>query len=346
MAGLPQPVLHAKLRAALPVGTTFSTSDETRPADAKIPRFGIARIYLWTVTHVESSDRPPDEFKIQLILPGQTRKKRGTLEMSRKESTFLLGYSPDYGVFVGWEARLHSDFSFSAAVQVKEVLLDDARSNGWAVAKSRRVEGGEEIRVAFTPGNLYRYLVLTKAADKASHFGNRREAFFLAHTPNVSKLKLPGDTKLGQFIMAMRRKIIVERFERDAKFGPLIKKQFDFACAVCGTQLEIVEGAHIIPVSVQDSKDEMWNGIALCPNHHKLFDACAFIITPNFRVMIDNATIEFFRESHRDGGLRDALTSLDARNVRKPLFFTRDERLQRKMFQALQWRQRLAAIDR
>lgn len=346
MPSLPQHVLHAKLQAALPVGTTFSTGTATHPATADIPGFGVVKFYLWTVTHVESADRPPDEFKIQLILPGQARNERGHLEIGDTETTVLLGYSPDFGVFVGWEARLHRDFAFSKTVQVKEALLEGARRSGWAVAPPRRLHGGdEEVRVAFVPGNLQEYITLTKEADLQGKTGIAREAAMLLHTADVPEIDAQQDIdSRRRIVKRVRRKLLVQRFERDARFGPLVKQQYEYSCALCGTQLEIVEGAHIIPISVEDSEDEIWNGIAFCPNHHKLFDATAFIIRPDLQVAIDEAAVDFFTQSGRIGGLESVLTRFHLATLRTPLFFDVDEELRRKMLGALQWREGIAAI--
>lgn len=109
MPALSTAVLYTKLQAALPSGTaTHSQPNETRPALVDVPGVGLVRAYLWTVTRDLSAPgaRPPDEFKIQLILPDQARGARGTLDLSAP-LTVLLGYSPDFGVFVAWEARLH-----------------------------------------------------------------------------------------------------------------------------------------------------------------------------------------------------------------------------------------------
>src|SRR5207247_1596003 len=133
MPSLPQNVLFAKLRAGLPGGTTFSGRLEVHPAVLNIPRFGPARVYLWTITHVESEDRP----------------------------------------------------------------LDEARGSGWAVASPRRVADGMEVRVAFTAGNLYRYLRLAREADNRNLFGTEREAFFLARTPNVGGLEPPAGEEIA-----------------------------------------------------------------------------------------------------------------------------------------------------
>src|ERR1700719_4339451 len=91
MPALPPHVLHAKLRAALPAAK-FQRRHDIHPAVLSIPDFGAARLYLWTITHVESADRPADEFKMQLIISGQSREERGALDVSGSTPTFLMGY--------------------------------------------------------------------------------------------------------------------------------------------------------------------------------------------------------------------------------------------------------------
>jgi len=344
MPALPQPVLKAKLAAALPARTTFRTGDETRPALATIPDFGRARFYLWTVTHVESSDRPADEFKIQLILPGQARGDRGALDLDAVP-TFLLGYSPDFGVFVAWEARFHADFSYSKAVQVQEKLLSEARRTGWAVASPRTMRGSggdEEVRVACTSGNLLHLMRQFDQADASGLQGDDRETFLLESTPNITVVPatampaLPAET--------IRRRIALERLERDHRFAPLVVAQYDFACAVCSTQLNIVEGAHIIPACEPQGTDEVWNGVSLCPNHHRLFDAKVYVIRPSLRIAIDNDAVEFFRECNRSNGLDEVLLRYDGSEIRKPTFFGRDRALTSHMKRALKVRMASAAL--
>jgi putative restriction endonuclease len=345
MPALPQHVLRAKLRAALPEETKFANKREVHPAVLTIPGFGAARIYLWTVTHVESSDRPEDEFKIQLILPGQLREARGALVMSRSIPTFLMGYSPDFGVFVGWETRLHADFSFSTAVQVKEETLEEARNTGWAVASPRRVRGGLEVRVVFTAGNVLRYLRLARDAERKSVYGIQREAFFLTHTPNIGGLDLSIPEHDPEGVVAqVRGRLATYRLERDRRFGPMVKRQYDYACAVCSTQLEIVEGAHVIPANEKHGEDKIWNGVALCPNHHKLFDANTFVIASNLRIRVDHATLEFFKDSGRGIGVDDLLLRFNAAAIKEPAFFKKDGSLRSKMRWALRWREDMAGI--
>src|SRR5882724_7968446 len=56
--------------------------------------------------------------------------------------------------------------------------------------------------------------------------------------------------------------------------------------AACRTRLEIGEGAHIVPVAEPESRDEPWNGVSLCPNHPRLFDASSCVITSSLRVRV------------------------------------------------------------
>lgn len=343
MPALPPHVLHAKLRAALPAAK-FQRRHDIHPAVLSIPDFGAARLYLWTITHVESADRPADEFKIQLIIPGQSREERGALDVSGSAPTFLMGYSPDFGVFVGWESRLHTNFSFSAAVQVKEELLEEARNTGWAVSSPRRVRDGEEVRVAFAAGNMLHFLRLAQLADRRGLFGIQREALFLARTPNVRGLNRFRETDVKSSVAQLRGRLATYRLERDRRFGPMVKEQYNYACAVCGTQLEIVEGAHIIPANQEHSEDQVWNGVALCPNHHTLYDARTFVITSRLRVRLDFAALDFLKESGRDNGTDSLLLQFSKKLIREPSFFRRDGTFRSKMLQALTTREKSAGV--
>jgi putative restriction endonuclease len=348
MPSLPNRVLFARLRAALPAGSRFESAAESiHPAIVQVPGFGRARIYLWTVTPDRSAEgaRPAGEFKIQLIIPDQARTERGHLDLDGTP-TYLLGFSPDFGVFVGWEARLYGDFAFSANVQVREEILSEARNSGWAVAPPRplRRAGAEEVRVGFTPGNLVHFLRVSREADHGNLTGKWREAFCLSRTPNVQTERLPRrERDLEEFVSVERARLAATRLQRDSRFGPKVREQFSFACAVCSLQLEIVESAHIIPVNEPDSSDEIWNGVALCPNHHTLFDANSFLVNPHLEVVVDAETVEFLRENDRDGGI-NVLVDFDRSRIRPPSFWDREPRLRGRMQGALGRRLALSGV--
>jgi len=345
MPALANDVLYMKLQAALPAGTVFeSPENAVHPALCTVPGFGRLRIYLFTVTPDRSTPgaRPAGEFKIQLIVEGQERPERGALQFSDAH-TVLAGYSPDYGVFVAWEARLYRTFAYSANVQVREPLLEEARKSGWAVAEPRRLKASWEVRVAFSSGNLMTYLRTAREADARRLEARWREAFFVSKVPNFDAEPLPrrpGD--LDEFVRRERRRLASSRLSRDARFAPRVKEQFDYSCALCSVQLEIVEAAHIIPVNDARSSDDVWNGLSLCPSHHTLFDARRFVVTPDLEVKIDITAVQFLHDSGRASGI-ELLTSFDGARIREPVFWA-DAARQTRMREALAYVRSLSAV--
>lgn len=337
MPALRNEALWSKLRAALPAGARpRTTSPEVRPAVFKIPKLGTIRIYLWTVTEDRSRPgaRPPGEFKIQLIVHDQSRGGRSSLELDHVP-TALLGYSPDFGVFVGWEAPLYIDFAYSANVQVREDLLAQARDEGWAVAPPRSSQSAKEVRVAFAPAHLSTFLSSSIEADATGLRGEFREAFFLARTPKIAFHPLPkSSSEIGNFIQKTRRRVMSARFHRDPRFSSDVKREYDYSCAVCRTQLGIVEAAHIVPISEPEGTDAIWNGVALCPNHHKLFDSRLYVIDSDLIVRVDKERLEFLVESDRQSGLQ-YLTDHDGQTALSPVFWKEDPSLTKRMKRAL-----------
>jgi putative restriction endonuclease len=346
MPALTNQVLFSKLRAALPPTVRFETAhDAIRPAVARVPGFGRCRFYLWTVTPDRSARgaRPPGEFKIQLIVDGQGRGARGSIETAGA-TTALLGYSPDYGVFVGWEARIYSDFAYSANVQVRDALLAEARNTGWAVGQPRSIRNTTEVRVAFSPGNLLHFLRLSRQADADGLVGAWREAFFLSRIPNHPPAQMPArSSQLDTFIERERERLTATRLSRDSRFAPVVKEQFGHSCSLCRLQLEIVEAAHIIPIHEPRGRDQVWNGLALCPNHHRLFDARRFVIAEGLIVRVDFQALEFLRESGRAEGEK-LLTDFHDREILRPHFWDGSPDNRARMTEALQYTAAIAAV--
>ncbi len=274
--------------------------------------------------------RPAGEHKIQLILPGQKKGTKASLE-TQGAYTVLLGYSAEFGVFVAWEAPLYQQFAYSPNVQCREELLREARGTGWAVAPPRRAE---EVRVAFSAGNLPHFLRTSRAVDERGPKGQWREAHFLAQTPNA-KAPLPARAKdLEEYVEKQRERVAATRLVRDGKFSALVRKEYDYACAVCTLQLEITEGAHIIPVREEGSSDKVWNGIALCPNHHELFDGTAFVVNPELQVRVDRARVDYLRENDLAQGI-EILTDFDGERIRPPRFWGSNAEYRERMIRAL-----------
>lgn len=70
-------------------------------------------------------------------------------------------------------------------------------------------------------------------------------------------------------------------------FRQALLKAYDFECAVCGLSFaEALEAAHILPWSKSEPKDKISpnNGLLLCSNHHKLFDAGWLVIDEEYKM--------------------------------------------------------------
>lgn len=69
-----------------------------------------------------------------------------------------------------------------------------------------------------------------------------------------------------------RARVAVTRLVRRAAFGKEVCDAYGNRCAMCDIGLGLLEGAHIYPATAPGSSDKIWNGLALCRNHHRLFD--------------------------------------------------------------------------
>lgn len=90
---------------------------------------------------------------------------------------------------------------------------------------------------------------------------------------------------------APRQEVVTSRVVRATAVAEGVKRLHDYHCQVCGDRLETpsgpyAEGAHIHPLgSPHDGPDEQANVLCLFPNHHVLFDALAFSIRDDLRLV-------------------------------------------------------------
>ncbi len=133
---------------------TGNLEDAPLLLDLKEPYPLKLRVYLYNCTNPPGG-RAPDEYKIQVILPGQQRGKRASLDYSSGRMPLLAAYVCfgdvlEDGVFVLWDAMKHEDFSYSANVQVKSETIINALCT--SVASSMR--GNNEMVLAARPQHL------------------------------------------------------------------------------------------------------------------------------------------------------------------------------------------------
>lgn len=70
-------------------------------------------------------------------------------------------------------------------------------------------------------------------------------------------------------------------------FRKALLKAYNHTCAICGiTRKHVLEATHIVPWSECSGKErlDIRNGILLCANHHKLFDAKIITLNDDFTI--------------------------------------------------------------
>ena len=114
-------------------------------------------------------------------------------------------------------------------------------------------------------------------------------------------------------------KIVVLRrqFKRNPEFRREIIKVYQNHCCLCGIQLGIVEAAHIVPHAHPNSSDNVDNGLALCPNHHSLFDTGLVGISEDYKLLVNSNRAEYLKQRHLIEGI-DEINRLEWSSIRLP----------------------------
>jgi HNH endonuclease len=119
----------------------------------------------------------------------------------------------------------------------------------------------------------------------------------------------------------------VTRLVRAAQFGQEVVAAYDHKCAMCGINIGLVSGAHILPVRAVNSVDAIWNALALCENHHRAFDSHRIWAEPDSRALKIHPSILSHASSNRPSQVFVETTfstlsdPLRARDLPKPEMF-------------------------
>jgi putative restriction endonuclease len=248
------------------------------------------KVYIWTVTPGGKS-RPVDEFRIQ-----PTATKQFIPEVGGK--TLILGWWPQADVFAGFDLRRHSGpLGSSPSFQIGESALRHAAVSGFAPYK----KASGELAVAFQPDFLGTYVqYLEEIHDSGAVPKEISLLEKLGSAPeNVEDKEISKKVaKKRRFAFSQTRRAL-----RDINFSKRVFTAYGHRCAMCGIQLRLLEGAHIVPVAERDSTDETSNGIALCALHHKAYDDSLVTFDEKYRVHLNNNRIKELKKSSRDEGL-------------------------------------------
>jgi len=215
--------------------------------------------YFWTLTHGGGPARPRDEYRIQLT--GVT----SPLQINPTGNTLLLGYEPGLATFAGFDLRRHRRFTpGSPSIQININALRNALTAGLDFNR----KSNNEIAVAVRPDQLLTYAINGPLLHAQGP--NPTVLRLLARATTLQRIPRRALQRIG----AERRRLVttITRLSRDAQFRRSVLSAYDHRCAVTGLQLGLVDAAHILPVGVRGSGDEVSNGICLTPTYHRAFD--------------------------------------------------------------------------
>ena len=210
------------------------------------------------ISVVSSMSRRPEEIRFQN--PGHT----SPVQSVEGSLPLLLGIVNNQSglLIVGADAnrRLGSTTRFS--VLFRKSLVREATARGWASYVSTASE------------NIYAFLPFLFPL----YVEQRRDSFNLKVEDVTRLIEASGD--LDDPSAQHRARIATSRLIRDERFRKEVVSAYDARCAMCGLDLDLVVAAHILPVAAPGSMDIVPNGIALCENHHRLFDSHRVLISP------------------------------------------------------------------
>ena len=88
-------------------------------------------------------------------------------------------------------------------------------------------------------------------------------------------------------------------------------------CCVCDRQLGIIQAAHIIPHSEFDSPNDVQNGLAMCVEHHLLYDDALLLPGPDRKLIINNSRVDYLKNTNQEKGL-DKIEALNGEQYSVP----------------------------
>jgi len=308
MTRLLKPQLGRQIEGAIREGGWTSTRNNPSPhpfyyslrRDAEREQ---VKCYIWNITP-GGKNRPPDEYRVQ-----PTGIAKFEPEAGRK--TLVLGWWDDVGVFAGWDVRQHlKPLGKSSSFQIKEAALRQALLTGFAPY----VKENGETAIAFRPDFMTTYIRHLESLHDSGTIP--KELTLLSEMSDDPDAV--DEAEIDATVAAPRKRALVSTWRalRDNDFRRRVLTAYTHRCAMCGVQLRLIEGAHILPVDEPGSTDETSNGVALCVLHHRAYDAGLVTFDSVFKVHVSNSKCTDLTAAHHAGGLKQFKAAL------KPVMIT------------------------
>lgn len=249
------------------------------------------RVYIWNLTHGGGAKRPTHEYRIQI-----TPTSLDHFDPEPGGKTLILGWWEEEEVFAAFDYSKHAGpLGRSPSFQIGREALEKAQADGLAPYP----KGNKEIALAIRPDFLAEYI---KNLEPLHELGESEQ------TIEVLSEVAENSTDVNEAaIEALNepRKIAIRAVQirvRAVTFPKRVLNAYNHACALCQLQLELVEAAHIIPITHPNSIDETHNGLALCTLHHRAYDNSLVTIDESYHILINEAELSRLQAAGRSGG--------------------------------------------
>ncbi len=233
----------------------------------------------------------PNEYRIQMTTV------ESPLPLNPSGYTVLLGYDADMGVFAGFDVARHSTFtSGSPSIQVNRNVVTDALQSGL----SFQTKSNGEIVVG-----IRRDLLLFYIERSTELHGLGEDSGYLDIVVRTAASRDVPSSDIDELSEA-RQRVVREtsQWSRSARFRKEVLIAYENRCAVTRRQLNLVDAAHILPVSAgSESIDSVRNGVALSPTYHRAFDNGLIFLDDNMVMRLNRDAVSELRQLDIAGGL-------------------------------------------
>ena len=251
------------------------------------------KVYIWNISHGGGKKRSATEYRIQIT--GVTQ-----FETQPDTRTLILGWWEDVGVFAGWDVRQHSGaLGSSPSMQIDESALRRAMLAGFAPY----IKSNGETAIAFRPDFMGIYIEHLEALHDSGRIPAEADLLGkLGDDPDGVD-----DEDIENEIAPPRRQAIqhTRRALRAVDFSRRVLTAYGHRCAMCDVQLRLLDGAHILPVTHEESTDQTSNGVALCALHHRAYDRRLVTFDNTFKLHLNAAELRALNNADRGGGAKE-----------------------------------------
>jgi len=297
-------LLHHFVRDALaPYSNDFRLLKTGNPCEFRLngQRYSVHVSYIHDSGNTRDNE---DEVRIQIARPlieyQREKEKEGV-------GVAFVGFFEGGEAFVAWDPRHVFSLNAQNVVSVYARATQQEMSESGAAAVHQfkaRLLGEESFAIGLPSSALGLYMENTptfhalRSADAVQYALERYDA---AYTPDAAT----GADEIDVDDSGTRQKFEYQRkvYPRDPSFRKSVLEAYANRCCVCGRALGLVEAAHIIPHAEPGSPNSVENGLALCVEHHRLYDQALLLPAPERELVFNEDRATYLRHMGQEAGL-------------------------------------------